>query len=85
MRRSALARAAAAASRLLAGSAAYAAPQAAVLRAVPPRCRCTGYSRLSTTAAAAPAAPLKSVLRQLYLRVHPDLFTDAPQEQARSQ
>ncbi len=33
--------------------------------------------------AAAPPPPLKSLLRQLYLRVHPDLFTHSPAEQAR--
>ena len=33
----------------------------------------------------AAAVPLKSLLRQLYLKVHPDLFTDSPQEQATNQ
>ena len=35
--------------------------------------------------AATHAVPLKQLLRQLYLRVHPDLFTDAPTEQATNQ
>jgi hypothetical protein len=50
-------------------------------------CRPGGPRWLASQAAPAPApaVPLKTLLRQLFLKVHPDLFTDAPQEQATNQ
>ena len=45
--------------------------------------RCASHAAAPDAAPAPP--PLKAVLRQLYLKVHPDLFTDAPAEQATNQ
>jgi hypothetical protein len=90
--RRALARAAAATLRARAAAQRLTAPAwllaalscgaASVVEAAPPH-RCRGFS--SPAAPAAPPPALKAVLRQLYLRVHPDLFTDAPAEQATNQ
>lgn len=45
--------------------------------------RSRGFASQSGDASlAAPSQTLKQVLKQLYLRVHPDLFTDSPREQA---
>ena len=58
------------------------APPAELRGAAALRLRCFASQPVE---AAASGVPLKQLLRQLYLRVHPDLFTDAPQEQATNQ
>jgi hypothetical protein len=84
-------RARAAAQRLYAPAAALPGAQSsgAAVEPAQPLQRCRGCGRrrgfASSATPAAPPLPLKAVLRQLYLRVHPDLFTDAPAEQATNQ
>ena len=47
--------------------------------------RLRGFASQPDEVAASTVQSLKSLLRKLYLKVHPDLFTDAPQEQATNQ
>jgi len=53
---------------------------------VAPRvCAACWSARLAHAPAGLPAVDVKAALRQLYLRVHPDLFTRSPHEQAVNQ
>ena len=47
--------------------------------------RLRGFASQPAEVAASTVQSLKSLLRRLYLKVHPDLFADAPQEQATNQ
>jgi len=55
----------------------------AQLRDAAPRMR--GFASQPDEVAASTVQSLKSLLRKLYLKVHPDLFADSPQEQATNQ
>ena len=47
--------------------------------------RLRGFATQPDEVAASTVQSLKSLLRKLYLKVHPDLFADSPQEQATNQ